>query len=485
MARGNTRLLTWGANTLRLFELDNTGVFVQLGSVARSAVFVYDKNPYFDFLPDGDFAYQGNSNATARNVSLHISDKQTLADVTPLDMTSSASSSPFTSSAKIFSYKNKGIQYVEVASSANSNLRYEVNALGGLTSRDSVLYTYNSWNFVDFSAIALSHDLQMIFHGRSNATGAQGARVATASVFGSVTGLPTSWQGNIVFFPTTTVYTYALFTNDDRFLIAGRLGGFDVFRRSGVALVKLAPVIETGLTVRCIRAHMNNRLIAVSYTGGASTYITKLYRRTGDTYSLIQTINDFGNILDFSPDGKLLIDAGSLKAYEDVAGVWTDRSATMMVNVAAGAQKQAIGPYLINPTMIGSLYDGALSFFINHMDDLSGLKLALLNGNALFSSVEDSAADVLVNEVYGNNWPKGGVALSNVAGSEPSTGRFVVNCAPVSQLIFNGDLTVRYALLYKDNMPLIFYDFQDNRTFLANTLVNFGTGENGLVLFSA
>lgn len=116
-----------------------------------------------------------------------------------------------------------------------------------------------------------------------------------------------------------------------------------------------------------------------------------------------------------------------------------------------------------------SPYNNVLKKFINKEFDLANLKLMLLNNSATFTAA-DTTVDAVAgantppraNEVSGNGWTTGGLALSNVAVTVVTTNDAKLDADDVVATATGGAIGPAYkALLYDatNNVPIAFIDF--------------------------
>jgi hypothetical protein len=212
-------------------------------------------------------------------------------------------------------------------------------------------------------------------------------------------------------------------------------------------------------------------------------YRTRIYRRSGEELFLQTTLDDVGFDALWFVDGSYLIDATTKVAYSRAGLVFT-RDDVLMDNIAANTTVANISAHTVIPSVAGFIYQSALDDIV--LDDLSAatIQVKLLDETASFSLTDTLVSQVDNNgaaEVFGFNWPEGGVTLTNVAPVNSGTS-IDWTSDDVEQPIFGGNLTARYALLYSGTTPLVFLDFGESKDIPANSALKFAFSSGFLSL---
>lgn len=210
----------------------------------------------------------------------------------------------------------------------------------------------------------------------------------------------------------------------------------------------------------------DGRMLAVSALSGG-VYTTRLFRRIGEYFQFVDDLAGIGAMLDFSADGKLLVDCTEQACYlKDASDTFVDH-ASAMANIPTAIAAQALSYGRIDPYGVASLFDGAPAVFADETYNPVNLKLTLLTSAATFDRT-DTAPD-LTNEITTGGWPAGGVVLQNVV-STAGAGSFTLSADPVERVVIESALTARYVLIYDAtiNKPLIFIDLINDRVVVKN-----------------
>ncbi|ERP95705.1 hypothetical protein Q669_29495 [Labrenzia sp. C1B10] len=462
---------------MRSFELAGSA-FVQIGAQALSPYI--STPPHLAWMRDGEFfaaQYPGTGSNTWRLRAYYP-------DSTPSDTEVSITNAitNIINFKPVFFKNQPPLTFTPVGTGAFKY--HELSEVGSFTGHaGSATVDTSISNAGTVNCMAVSPDLTLMFRG-VDAVNTSRVNVRNGN---DANGDPS--YGTSYAITHSAPIKLCAWTPDSRFVLLGTDAADTlVFRRTGDNMAQVSTISEVGLVPRRIVAAFDNRTIAISYTGGATTYLTKVYRRTGNTYDEVQEIANLGNLLDFSADGKMLVDAASRLAYQiDAGGVWQDVSATVMANIPTGVTSQAVSPHFLAPKGTTYLYDVGLLYLVNNGVDLGAVKYMLLDNTASFDSTDATVNDVTnagAAEVFGSGWPQGGLAIQNIMLVSKENGAAALTCDPFAQVIVGGDLSVRYGLIYSGTTPIIFVDFQTEQTFLQNTEVSFETGSNGFVLYS-
>lgn len=241
-----------------------------------------------------------------------------------------------------------------------------------------------------------------------------------------------------------------------------------------------------GKPKRAASVRSNGRWIAVAYQDGANVN-TAIYEKRGLYPVKVQTINNFGTLLDFTQDGSLLIDAASKKAYSYNAGSWIDVTSTVMANVATGATVQAVSTHLDNPLGFTQMYNNRLADLQLGTVNLNNLYITLMKPTAKAYDPTDNSFTAVVgaNEVSGGLWPTGGLHLTNVTQSADGTRLWKIDADDVSWIFAGTGDSARYGLVYdKTSMkPLLHINFQQDIAIPPNMSLTIQLGTAGLISY--
>lgn len=235
-------------------------------------------------------------------------------------------------------------------------------------------------------------------------------------------------------------------------------------------------------TVQTIVPSRNNRFVAVGYDDG-TTKTTVILQRFGEVLREFARLPDMGTILNWTADGKYLIDSFSKKAYRyDGQKVFTDVSATMMVNVPANSVSQATSDHApAPPTLIDTqFYTAGLDSLVQKT--FGTLKVALLSNAAVFDRTQTTATTVLASQVTGGTWPAGGITLNNVTYVSQTNSEIIK--ADDLAVALNVPLTFRTLLIYDstNNRPIMWQKFDADIAADADLQLNIKFS-NGIVSF--
>jgi len=248
-------------------------------------------------------------------------------------------------------------------------------------------------------------------------------------------------------------------------------------------------ILDTGFVAQRIRVRKDDKYIAVgAYNATAQVYRTFIYYRMGFILKPIQVITNFGQQLDFTEDGMMLIDAASKRLFtmDTSQDLYVEQS-TLMSSVVSGATYQALSHHVIDNSPTGFVYYGAVDPLISREVDVNNLKIMLLDSDATFDPNEDSILDISVNnEVYGGQWPQGGKLLTNVSYGTNENGNFALKADRLSQIVITA-LTFRHAVLYDatSGKPLIWYQMKREVKTERNINLSFDLSKFGAVQFAS
>lgn len=464
MAEGNPRLAVWEtAGTVRTFEYSG-GAFVQLaslggfpmGNLAHPAGITLF--PELAWARDGAFVtlrYAANSIISRLWSWNEFLDPKGFAD---------GSNTVSGASRGISSYNHADEVSVFHCDGTQSTNQIFVPATGipttpGTTSPASAGTTERCFEITPDGEYALSGRIKPSDSLIYTKTGMSGAGVAYSA------GVPFTSKG----------INCAGWSPDSKYLITGDavLNTCQVFEMVAdvpTLIMELPP--EDGAPV-CVAFSPDRRWVAIGYLNGGD-YFTVAYRRTGPYFVKKQTLTAMGQLLDYSANGKLLVDAAQRKAYSFDGNTLTLVSGAM-ASVPAGQTVQAMSQHAVDPVGLGSLYNNAIDSIISGTVGLDTLKLTLLTSAASFLETHttlDQVTNSGAYEVSTSGWPAGGLLMTGV--DKENTGPTVNYKADnLYRVIITETLTARYAVVYDDGSvdqtPIAFLDFQAEKTIVKNT----------------
>lgn len=477
MLQGNPRLAVWtvGDNTLRIFELaTDESAFVQVGSGALTHVLAALELPFLGFTKEGDRVL-----ATRQNTAVSGQSKMT-------------------------AYSLDAIATADVSFGAISNGNFksflsEINNILGTICITGTASSGNSWKsfnadvftnqgsgpwFSDAPCVGMTADENFLL-GAAPVLGF--CRMYRANAKTLPTDIPVF--GTFGSMADMTIVPLAVdFTPNSVYMVVGGAGGViecwsldfttyatqeHVFTEAGVGDV---------VHVAC---RFDSRYVAVSFNN-AGTYTTCIYKRQGGMLQKTNTLAGFGKLLEWSADGRFLIDGGLKKAYKRNSDATYTATDALMANLPASVVVQAVSGHERVPVPLGSLYSAAVEPLTLATYDADNIKVMLLNNSAIFT-VSDTTSSAVSNagayEVSGHGWPVGGVPFENVDRAPINTSQVGLTADPARQIIFGGNITFRKALIYDatNDTPLVFVDFGEDRVVEENYTAVISPASDALV----
>lgn len=265
--------------------------------------------------------------------------------------------------------------------------------------------------------------------------------------------------------PTTRSVNVLKWSADSQFLACADTGssGVEIFQFNGTGdLEKIQDLAWKPGVVTQIRFSPDLRTLAISSVD-AGTPATVIYYRSGPFFYEKQTIAGFGNLLDFTKDGKLLIDANTKRVFTtDVSGVWTEVAGAGTA-IFSNAKLQAVSTHTPLPVGRTYLYDNALARFLDGSVDLNNLRLVLLTADASFTATDTTVAQVTNSGAYlvaSGGFPGAGILLTGVSGVAIGTQAYGFSADPAVRTIVNEPLIARNAMVYDatSGLPVLFTD---------------------------
>ncbi len=145
------------------------------------------------------------------------------------------------------------------------------------------------------------------------------------------------------------VFPLAGVTTNPSIIAQEKRNFFSILKWAANTFTKTMDVENVGQGLHAIAMSPYSNQLAVSWVN-AGVYQTKIYRRLGSFYQEIQTVNGFGQLIDFSADGTMILDCGSKKALKrnGLTGVFEANDA-IVANVATGVVRQALSDHVQVP----------------------------------------------------------------------------------------------------------------------------------------
>lgn len=282
-------------------------------------------------------------------------------------------------------------------------------------------------------------------------------------------------------------------SSDSRYILIGSGSQLVVCTKDGLSYTyrDTVEVANVGQTLHRVSISPDNVFLAASTSeddGGLTVYRTRLYKRSGDDFYPIDTIDNFGGTLSWNEEGDQLYDALGRRAFRRTVNTNTFTELVgFMTNIPAGVQESATSPHIEFPVGAVTLYDTVLHEIITGTQALTGLKLALLDENYVFDSATATATVILAaNEVSGAHWPVGGKELLNVQFEPYGLRGTFLTADTIEQMIYEGSISARFALIYDPvaNVPFAYVDFQQEIIAEQNSKLTLRIGDYGLILIT-
>ena len=275
---------------------------------------------------------------------------------------------------------------------------------------------------------------------------------------------PNGFNGNLTWPNSFTVDAdIGEWDRTSRFLVVGKKGNdhFSILKWASNTFTKTMDVENTGQGLHAITMSPYSNQLAVSWVN-AGVYQTKIYRRLGSFYQEIQTVANFGQLIDFSADGTMILDCGSKKALKrnGLTGVFEANDA-IVANVATGVVRQALSDHVQVPFPVVDFYQNALDLTVEGGLDIAKFKVTLVqDGAPAYDPEAQWLADVTGDkEVTAGLWPADGIPLVNPAIVSEGLEAKVTSDA-ITRIIVEQGIEFRYVVLHHDGAPILRHDYQ-------------------------
>lgn len=225
----------------------------------------------------------------------------------------------------------------------------------------------------------------------------------------------------------------------------------------------------------------DNRFAAISVLDGG-VYKTRIYNRAGDYFQTYQDLTGIGQMIDFSEDGKLLVDTRQRACFRLVGTDWQDHTSAM-ANIPVAIYSQTMSYGRTDAFGVARAYPNSLGELASGQVDLNDLKFTLLTSAGAFDPT-DSVADFSA-EVTTGRWPAGGLEMTGVVGTETPSG-YSLAADDLTRIVFESAMTARYGLIYEvaTGKPLVHIDFIQDRIVARNRAVTFEFRDGEFLKFS-
>lgn len=475
MATGNPILATLATdNTLRTYELGVSG-FVQTGASALTWGTAY-RPPNLSWHQDGKFlltsvcvtSNTANSSRVWSPTLVAQAAATTYADQFVRDTIPENSVAIHNLASVATGFTSNYVAWWRIEADGT------INNTGALTMPSGVTTPAATVNV----SVSISPDGSILVFGRNSSN----ANVVVTSSGGMVGGSKPAYDAyyNLPL-STSVVPNIMKWTRDSNLLfVVDTADKIYVCRRSGLTLSSIGTIVHATLGAPTgIALSYDTRWVAVSYATA-----TCLYYRTGDTFSLMQTLTGtMGPVMDFTLDGKYLVDATHKTAWQRSGMSWSNVN-SIMTNIASNVAYQAMSPHVNNPVGNCKLYDGALARVMTSIP--TTIKIMLLSASATFVTTATNITALSAFEVSGNGWPSGGSTLANAAFTATGSTGVIFDADDVKATIAGGSLTFQKAVVYdtSDNKPLVYIDFNSSQLAEENASIVINFGSNGMILFT-
>lgn len=441
MLTGKSRLAVWRRTdqTVRLFEMDNTNVFVQRTAFSGpTGADVVTPTP-LAFSEAGDWLLSmSKASKAATNIQVQANDfdgnllfSDNVGGSTGTQDTYFPIFSKAPGLGSIMASRGNGMVLINDDGTENSTAAATKNIDG---------FFFNM-NYSQLRGVVLTSTALRL--ARLNMSGRNvNFTFTTNPTIGSKLPLAAEW------------------TRDGRFCAVGYdSGDLEIYSVDSSAVATLLSTTNVGEAINQVKWRFDNRILAV---GHGTTPNTTLYKRKGNVLYTPTTLGGIGSALHWTADGQYLLDPITKKAYHWDSDMVMSGADAIMVNIVSAVTNSAISPHVDVPTAAGLIYDVGFQALVLQTVDLANLKLALLDGTVLFDPTSASASDLLAaNEVYSNpNFPQGGLTIQNAALTFP-TGSYGQIAADDILVITSEEMSFGQVLIYDatSNKPLVLFDY--------------------------
>lgn len=440
MIEGTPLLVTLdGIGTIRTMELNSSGVFTQIASQGGFTTTAYGPtHAYVDWALDEVIVCRGN--ASNRFITLH---NLLMEQLTVVNQT-----------------VNGSLQQWRVGYNKVTPMMMIFDRTSTSTTPRKIRVLLEDLVVENHTAPATIPNLEDVAISPDNVKLSGLASSLVANVLN-----PNGFNGQLTWPNSFTVESdVGKWDRTSRFLVTGKKGTdtVSVLKWASNLFTKSFDIQEVGKTLHAIAMSPYANQMAIVWINGG-VYQTKLYRRLGSFYQEFQTINNFGQLIDFTADGTIIVDCLSKKALQrnGLTGVFEANDA-MVANVATGVVAQALSDHVDNIFPVVDFYQNTLDMTISGgMSTIGDLKVTLATADApTYDPNHATLAEVLgTAEVVDGLWPAGGLPLVNptvVSGGLESA----ITSDAITRVIVESGIEFRYVILHMNGVPILRHDYQ-------------------------
>ena len=441
MIEGTPLLVTLdGIGTIRTMELNSSGVFQQIASQGGFTTSIYGPEYAFvDWAVDEVIVCRGVPSSSSRVITLHTILMDQLTAV-------SQNSNGSTQQWRVGYNKVTPLMMIFDRTATSTNPRKTRVLLEAL-----IVESHTAPAIIpNLETVAISPDNLKL------------SGIATTQVANVLN--PNGFNGNLTWPNSFTVDAdIGQWDRTSRFLVAGKKGNnfFSILKWAANTFTKTMDVENVGQDLHAIAMSPYSNQLAVAWVSGG-VYQTKIYRRLGSFYQEIQTVNGFGQLIDFSADGTMILDCMSKKALKrnGLTGVF-EADDGIVANVATGVVRQALSDHVPVLFPIVDYYQNIIDLTVDGEFDLSKIKVTLVQeGAPAYDPDAQFLADVTgVYEVTAGLWPAGGIPLVNPTIVQ---GGLEANFTSdnITRIIVESGIEFRYAIFHHEGRPILRHDYQ-------------------------
>lgn len=295
-------------------------------------------------------------------------------------------------------------------------------------------------------------------------------------------------------------------TADSRYFITavnGTTAAIKVYKQIDDKFTEVSRISNIPRNVTGVIPSPDNRTLAVTVFGMLSShYDTLIYQRNGDSFTLVQTLNDVGSstawnaehtMIAFNGDGSILIDSAARRAFRiDNTGKFNEDT-QLMSKIVAGATVNVLSDHLIQPPTNGFIYDNTVPYFINNPSVDLNLKICLLSKDATFHHEHKTLTDVTgaidgnpTMEISGSGWETGGELIKNAKLVKSDNGSVMLTGDNLAVDIAGSALRFSKAVIYNATTlePWLWFDFGSEIIIESGTTMNINFSSRGFLIFA-
>lgn len=282
-----------------------------------------------------------------------------------------------------------------------------------------------------------------------------------------------AWDvGNLAGVTGYGLCSHSAFTLDEtRYLHGSSTGILTVFNIVGTVVDGYALVrdgsFNLGNYIHKIVPHPTDAYISVGYATGGG-YATAIYAKAPLGLQLVHTIPGIGLDIQWTADGKYLIDAALGKALnfdlQDMSYVNADEIMVNVITTDTEFLTSAISTHNDSETSYGRIYDEGFQSFFDQSLDYSNFKIYLVSNAYVFDSTHQGIASIAANVIIGPE------DMENVDFSYNPTTKSMDLTSDNVMLYSTTTTAFRYIIILDgtNNILVSCYDYGGDFTTLAN-----------------